>query len=109
MSATVGGVERTETSRKEPAIIPRSGSVNDSLAPHRSSESWVRLGFLEWHAAVHSGGQHGKKGLSPEFRQGVLDLLAAGRGVGDVARDLGISDQPESTEERRPVQVTSRA
>jgi transposase-like protein len=28
-----------------------------------------------------------------EFRQRVLDLIAAGRTVGDIARELGISDQ----------------
>src|SRR5713101_3506414 len=32
-------------------------------------------------------------GYTAEFRRRVLDLLAAGRGVGDVARDLRISDQ----------------
>jgi transposase len=48
------------------------------------------------HAAVPSdlGGQHGKarlpRGVSPN---GVLDLVAAGRRVEDIARDLGISDQ----------------
>jgi hypothetical protein len=31
------------------------------------------------------------KGYPPEFRRKVLDLLAAGRSVGDVAADLGIS------------------
>jgi len=35
----------------------------------------------------------GRKGYPPEFRQRVLDLIAAGRRVGDVARDLGISAQ----------------
>ena len=35
----------------------------------------------------------GRKGYPPEFRQRVLDLVAAGRRVADVARDLGISDQ----------------
>ena len=35
----------------------------------------------------------GRRGYLPEFRQRVLDLVAAGRRVGDVARDLGISDQ----------------
>jgi transposase-like protein len=34
----------------------------------------------------------GRKGYPPEFGQRVLDLVAAGRRVGDVARDLGISD-----------------
>jgi len=34
-----------------------------------------------------------RRGYPTEFRQRVLDLLAAGRQVGDVARDLGISDQ----------------
>ncbi len=35
----------------------------------------------------------GRRGYPPEFRQRVLDLVAAGRGVEDVARDLGINDQ----------------
>jgi transposase-like protein len=35
----------------------------------------------------------GKKGYPPEFRQRALDLIASGRKVCDVARDLGISDQ----------------
>jgi transposase len=35
----------------------------------------------------------GRQGYPAEFRQRVLDLVAAGRGVKDVARDLGISDQ----------------
>lgn len=52
-----------------------------------------RVGFLEWHAVVPPGGQQGRKGYPPEFRQRVLDLVAAGRRVGDVARDLRISDQ----------------
>ena len=33
------------------------------------------------------------RGYTAEFRQRVLDLVAAGRRVEDVARDLGISDQ----------------
>jgi transposase len=35
----------------------------------------------------------GRRGYPPEFRQRVLDLLAAGRRVTDLARDLGISSQ----------------
>jgi Transposase len=35
----------------------------------------------------------GRRGYPAEFRQRVLDLVAAGRRVEDVARDLGISDQ----------------
>ncbi len=35
----------------------------------------------------------GRRGYPPEFRRKVLDLVAAGRPVGDVARDLGISAQ----------------
>lgn len=34
-----------------------------------------------------------RKGYPPEFRRRALDLIAAGRKVVDVARDLGISDQ----------------
>jgi transposase-like protein len=33
------------------------------------------------------------RSYSPEFRCKVLDLVASGRNVGDVARDLGVSSQ----------------
>lgn len=33
------------------------------------------------------------RGYPPEFRRRVLDLIAAGRKVADIARDLGVSDQ----------------
>jgi transposase-like protein len=42
-----------------------------------------------------------RSGYPAEFRRRVLDLLAAGRGVGDVARDLGISDQTVYTWRRQ--------
>ena len=35
----------------------------------------------------------GRKSYPPEFRRRVMDLVAAGRPVVDVARDLGISAQ----------------
>jgi transposase-like protein len=35
----------------------------------------------------------GRRGYPGEFRRRALDLVAAGRGVADIARDLGISDQ----------------
>ena len=35
----------------------------------------------------------GRRGYPPEFRRRALDLLAAGRRVSDLARDLGVSDQ----------------
>lgn len=35
----------------------------------------------------------GRRGYPPEFRRRVLDLLASGRRVADLARDLGVSDQ----------------
>jgi len=35
----------------------------------------------------------GRRGYTAEFRQRVLELVAAGRRVEDIARDLGISDQ----------------
>src|SRR4030081_970622 len=56
--------------------------------------SWSRISGMS-HAAVPSdlGGQHGKGRYPAEFRQRVLDLVAAGRRVEDIARDLGISDQ----------------
>ena len=35
----------------------------------------------------------GRRAYPPEFRQRVLDLIAAGRPIADLARDLGISNQ----------------
>ena len=35
----------------------------------------------------------GRRGYPPEFRRRVVDLVASGRKVADVARDLGISEQ----------------
>jgi transposase InsO family protein len=35
----------------------------------------------------------GRRGYPPEFRRRVLDLVAAGRKVVDLARDLGVSSQ----------------
>src|ERR1017187_9671515 len=35
----------------------------------------------------------GRRGYPAEFRRRVVDLVEAGRKVGDVARDLGVSDQ----------------
>ena len=35
----------------------------------------------------------GRRSYTAELRQRVLDLVAAGRGVEDIAHDLGISDQ----------------
>jgi transposase len=35
----------------------------------------------------------GRRGYPPEFRRRVLDLLAAGRRVSDLARDIGVSNQ----------------
>ena len=35
----------------------------------------------------------GRRGYPPEFRRRMLDLLAAGRRVRDLARDLGVSEQ----------------
>jgi transposase len=41
----------------------------------------------------HQEDSMGRRGYPAEFRQRVLDLIAAGRGVRDVAADLGISEQ----------------
>ena len=38
-------------------------------------------------------GGPGRRGYSAEFRRRVIDWLAIGRQVADVARDLGISEQ----------------
>ena len=35
----------------------------------------------------------GRRGYPPEFRRRVLDLLAAGRRVADLARDVGVTNQ----------------
>jgi transposase len=35
----------------------------------------------------------GRRGYPAEFRRRVLDLVAGGRRVSDIAKDLGISDQ----------------
>jgi transposase-like protein len=35
----------------------------------------------------------GRRGYPAEFRRRVVDLVEAGRKVGDVARDLGVSNQ----------------
>ena len=43
----------------------------------------------------------GRRGYPAEFRQRVLDLIAAGRRVRDVAVDLGISDQTVYTWRRQ--------
>lgn len=49
----------------------------------------------------HQEDSMGRRGYPPEFRQRVLDLIAAGRAVADVARDLGISDQTVYSWKRR--------
>jgi transposase len=43
----------------------------------------------------------GRHGYSPEFWRKVLDLVASGRPVVDVARDLGISAQSIYTWQRQ--------
>jgi transposase-like protein len=43
----------------------------------------------------------GRRGYPPEFRRKLLDLVAAGRSVADVARDLESSDQSSSTWRRQ--------
>jgi transposase len=54
-------------------------------------------GLLRWsfgreHSVGRRGGL-GRRGYPGEFRRRVVDLLAAGRKVADVARDLGVSEQ----------------
>jgi transposase-like protein len=54
-----------------------------------------------WTDTLHIGeedsvarrGGPGRRGYPAEFRRRVVDLLAAGRKVADVARDLGVSEQ----------------
>ena len=43
----------------------------------------------------------GRRGYPPEFRRRVLDLVAGGRRVTDLARDLGVSDQTICTWRRQ--------
>lgn len=59
---------------------------------------WTALGFVEsryWNGMLLSNEEDSmaRRGYTAEFRRRVLELLAAGRRVADVARDLGISDQ----------------
>jgi transposase-like protein len=59
---------------------------------------WSALDFVGsdyWTGMLlsHEEDGMGRRGYPPEFRQRVLDLVATGRHVGDIARDLGISDQ----------------
>jgi len=49
------------------------------------------------------------KPYPPEFRRKVLDLLAAGRSVGSVAADLGMSGQTIYNWRRRELVDTGRA
>jgi transposase len=42
---------------------------------------------------VSRRGGPGRRGYPAEFRRRAVDLLAAGRKVADVARDLGVSEQ----------------
>lgn len=49
----------------------------------------------------------GRRGYPPEFRRRVVDLVASGRSVADVARDLGISAESIYTW-RRPGRATRR-
>ena len=42
---------------------------------------------------MSSRGGPGRRGYPAEFRRRAVDLLAAGRTVADVARDLGVSEQ----------------
>jgi transposase-like protein len=56
---------------------------------------WVSVESDYWTGMLlsHEEDGMGRRGYPPEFRQRVLDLVAAGGRVGDIARDLGISDQ----------------
>src|ERR671935_3322496 len=56
-------------------------------------------GIVDCYAAIREEdrmgrrGGPGRRGYPAEFRRRVVDLLATGRKVADVARDLGISEQ----------------
>jgi hypothetical protein len=68
------------------------------VKPPRQSGQWYGPGFVElsdWSVmhAVHEEDSMPRRGYPPEFRRRVLDLVAAGRPVADVARDLQISAQ----------------
>src|SRR5918998_469620 len=59
---------------------------------------WSAPPFVEsrcWNPgrATPGGGFVGRRGYPPEFRRKVLDLVASGRPIVHVARDLGISAQ----------------
>jgi transposase len=48
---------------------------------------------FEEEGSVGRRGRPGRRGYSAELRRRVVDLLAAGRKVADVAHDLGVSEQ----------------
>src|SRR5919197_1185553 len=57
------------------------------------------VGIVDCYAAIREEdsmgrrGGPGRRGYPAEFRRRVVDLLATGRKVADVARDLGVSEQ----------------
>src|SRR5258708_27742286 len=87
------------TSRVRVELLSGADGVSRCVKSKRgSSAPWISWSRIPWmrHAAVPSDQRRdsmGRRGYPAEFRQRVLDLVAAGRGVEDVARDLGISDQ----------------
>ncbi len=55
-------------------------------------------GFL---CSLRTAVSYGKTDYPPEFRRKVLDLVAAGRSIADVAHDLEISEQTIHTRRRQ--------
>src|SRR5215208_1973440 len=54
---------------------------------------WTATLLVEKEDSVGRPGGPGRRGYPAEFRRRVVDLLATGRKVADVARDLGVSEQ----------------
>jgi transposase-like protein len=59
----------------------------------KESEYWTETLLIEEEDSVGRPGGPRRRGYSTEFCRRVVGLLAAGRNVADVARDLGISEQ----------------
>ncbi len=68
--------------------VNRTGSDGDWAAlPFVESEYWTVM------LPTHQEAAMGRRAYPAEFRRRVLDLLAGGRKIVDLSRDLGVSEQ----------------
>lgn len=77
------------------AIVPKWAAP---LRAARLANSWCALMFsgvrcLESRCRATKGGRHGRRGYPPEFRRRVLEPVASGRRVTDLACDVGVTNQ----------------